>query len=113
MARRCEICGKGQTTGRTYTRRGLAKSKGGVGKKITGKTNRTFRPNLQKVKLLESNGTVRTRRICASCLRTGLKKGTAVKAVSGRRAGLVKPAEQAEQAEQADKKEAPVSEPGS
>ena len=92
MSRRCDICGKGPISGRKYARRGLAKSKGGVGKKITGKTNRIFRPNLQKVKLREADGTVRTKTVCASCLRTGLKKGTIQKAVGGARAPYVKAA---------------------
>ena len=60
MSRRCEICGKGPSSGGKYSRRGLAKSQGGVGKKITGKSNRTFQPNLQKVKLKKPGGTVRT-----------------------------------------------------
>jgi len=92
MSRRCEICGKGPTSGRTYSRRGLAKKKGGVGKKITGKTNRTFRPNLQKVKVREVGGAIRSKKICASCLRTGLKKGTVVKVVGGSRASYTKAA---------------------
>ena len=33
-----------------YTYRGLAKYKGGVGVKVTGKTKRKFRPNLQRVR---------------------------------------------------------------
>ena len=81
MSRTCDICGKGPAKGRKYARRGLAKKKGGVGRKVTGKANRTFRPNLQKVKVRESNGTVRTRTVCASCLRTGLRKGTIRKAI--------------------------------
>ena len=42
MARVCQYSGKKTTVGRSYARRGLAKSKGGVGKKITGKTKRTL-----------------------------------------------------------------------
>ena len=49
MARVCYICGKKPKSGRTISRRGMAKSKGGVGQRITGKTLRRFSPNLQKV----------------------------------------------------------------
>ena len=40
MPRICEICGKGTEVGYQYARRGLAKYKGGVGRKTTGKTKR-------------------------------------------------------------------------
>ncbi|PIQ88772.1 MAG: 50S ribosomal protein L28, partial [Candidatus Omnitrophica bacterium CG11_big_fil_rev_8_21_14_0_20_42_13] len=36
MSKICYICGKKPVAGRTIERRGLAKKKGGVGKKITG-----------------------------------------------------------------------------
>ena len=52
MSQRCEICGKGPHSGYQYTRRGLAKAKGGVGRKVTGHSKRVFNPNLQVVKAL-------------------------------------------------------------
>jgi len=70
VARRCEICGKGPHSGFQYTRRGLAKKKGGVGRKVTGKTKRVFAPNLQTVKT-KVNGTVKRIKVCAKCLRSG------------------------------------------
>ena len=76
--RRCEICGKGAQTGNTIARRGMAKKKGGVGKKITGITRRKFYPNLQRVKVRFPNGTVQRVNVCASCLQAG----KVVKAVS-------------------------------
>ena len=69
--RRCEICGKGALNGNVIARRGMAKKKGGVGKKITGITARRFYPNLQRVKAQFPNGTVRRVRACASCLQAG------------------------------------------
>ncbi|RKY39178.1 MAG: 50S ribosomal protein L28, partial [Candidatus Omnitrophota bacterium] len=44
MSRICEICGKKPIAGRKIARRGLAKKKGGIGKKITGITSRRFLP---------------------------------------------------------------------
>ena len=85
MSRICEICGKKPVAGRTYARRGLAKSKGGVGRKITGVTKRRFRPNIQVVRIVDEKGAVRRARICTKCLRTGLRKGTITKAVRKRR----------------------------
>lgn len=68
MSRICAICGKKPHAGRSITRRGLAKKKGGVGRKITGITKRVFLPNLQSVKA-RINGTVKTIRLCAKCLK--------------------------------------------
>ena len=81
MSRICEICGKKPVAGRSYARRGLAKSKGGVGRKIVGITNRRFRPNIQVVRVLDAGGAVRRARICVKCLKTGLRKGTIRKAI--------------------------------
>ena len=80
MPRICEFCGKRTHRGRKYTRRGLPKKKGGIGLKTTGKTLRRFRPNVQAVKIREANGTVRTAKVCAKCLKTGIRRGTLHKA---------------------------------
>ena len=50
MARVCEICGKKTAVGHKLERRGLPKKKGGVGLKITGKTKRKFKPNIQTMR---------------------------------------------------------------
>ena len=74
MPRVCELCGKKTEVGFQYTRRGLAKYKGGVGKKVTGKTKRRFLPNLQRVRGVVE-GVRRRVRLCSRCLKSGkLKK---------------------------------------
>jgi large subunit ribosomal protein L28 len=70
MSQKCDICGKGPHSGCQITRRGLAKSKGGVGKKTTGHTKRVFKVNIQKVKT-SIKGVVMHVRVCAKCLRSG------------------------------------------
>ena len=70
MSRVCALCKKRTHVGRQITRRGLAKRKGGVGRRITGKTKRQFKANLQRVKI-NVNGRVMHVRICAQCLRSG------------------------------------------
>jgi large subunit ribosomal protein L28 len=70
VARVCSICGRGTTTGRTYAHRGRAKYLGGIGIKTTGVANRTFRPNLQKVRALV-DGTSRRILVCTRCIRDG------------------------------------------
>jgi large subunit ribosomal protein L28 len=71
MARVCEVCGKRSQKGNAVETRGKAKYLGGVGTKITGITRRQFRPNLQKVKAVTGNGTHKTLRVCAQCIRSG------------------------------------------
>jgi large subunit ribosomal protein L28 len=68
MARVCEICGKGPSTGNTIVRHGLAKSKGGIGMHTTGINKRRFMPNLQRVRVKEG-GTSCRRVVCTSCLK--------------------------------------------
>ncbi len=70
MSKVCQICKKGPRAGRTYARRGLAKKKGGVGKKITGITIRRFLPNLQTVRAI-IDGRKQKIRICVKCLKAG------------------------------------------
>ena len=71
MPRQCALSGKRTTIGRQYSRRGLAKKKGGVGKKITGKTARTFKPNLQKIRVVVNGRTVRMK-VAAKFIRRGM-----------------------------------------
>lgn len=70
MSRECSISGKRTVFGRQYTRRGLAKRKGGVGRKITGNNARVFKPNIQKVRALV-DGRVTRIKVCAKLVRRG------------------------------------------
>ncbi|MEA3560698.1 MAG: 50S ribosomal protein L28 [Candidatus Omnitrophota bacterium] len=70
MSKICAICGKGPQTGNTIARRGLAKKKGGAGRRITGITKRRFFPNLQKVKAI-IQGTPKTIMACTRCIKAG------------------------------------------
>jgi large subunit ribosomal protein L28 len=71
MGMQCEICGRKPSLGNQIARRGKAKYLGGVGRKPTGITRRTFRPNLQCIQVAEANGAVRTARVCVRCIRSG------------------------------------------
>ena len=70
MARKCDICGKASLTGKSIARRGLAKKKGGVGKKITGITKRRFLPNMQSVTAI-LDGKKKKIKACTSCIKAG------------------------------------------
>ncbi len=67
----CEVCGKKPIVGRRIARRGMAKAKGGVGKKTTGISRRRFLPNLQKIRVKLPNGTVKRMKVCTSCIQAG------------------------------------------
>ena len=71
MAGVCEVCGKGPQMGNSVSHRGKAKYLGGVGTKVTGISRRQFKPNLQKVRVTTANGTHKTMRVCAQCIRSG------------------------------------------
>lgn len=70
MGMHCPICGKKPHVGNQIARRGKAKYLGGVGRKITGISRRTFRPNLQRVQVL-LDGAVQRVRVCVQCIRSG------------------------------------------
>jgi len=67
MSRVCVICGKKTEVGNQIERRGLAKWKGGVGRKITGKTKRKFKANIQTIRA-NINGSIKKIKICTRCI---------------------------------------------
>ncbi len=73
MGNKCAITGKKPVLGYKYARRGKAKYLGGVGKKVTGKTRRAFKPNLQRIKI-EIDGKVQRAWVSVKAIRSGLVK---------------------------------------
>lgn len=71
MPRICKFTGRKTTAGNTYTTRGKAKYLGGVGTKVTGKTKRTFRPNIQTVTALVGGAPQRIK-VSAKAIRCGM-----------------------------------------
>ena len=71
MSRVCYFTGKKPRIGKRITTRGISKKAGGIGLKTTGITTRRFLPNLQTVKILDENGTVKRVRVAASYLTSG------------------------------------------
>jgi large subunit ribosomal protein L28 len=70
MLKVCALCGKGHQTGKAVTRKGLAKSKGGTGSKITRWTKRKFLPNLQRMRIIIAGHPKRVF-VCAKCVKKG------------------------------------------
>ena len=73
MARECSICGKKPVAGRSIARWGMAKSKGGVGQRITGTSKRRFLPNIQSVNAVV-DGKSRKVKVCTKCIKAGKVK---------------------------------------
>ncbi|MDF7822560.1 50S ribosomal protein L28 [Pontiellaceae bacterium B12227] len=74
MSRKCAVTGKKTIVGRRIVRKGLAKKKGGIGLHVTSATKRTFKPNLQRVRIRTENGTVKRVWVSAKALRSGAVK---------------------------------------
>lgn len=71
MSRVCQLTGRRTHTGRKITRRGKAKYLGGVGRKVTGKTKRKFKANIQRVRAVIDGKPVRLR-VSTRAIRMGL-----------------------------------------
>lgn len=88
MARKCALTGKKPASGRSYTLRGIAKKKKGIGLKITGCTNRRFLPNLKTKRLwIPEEKRFVTLRLSTAALRTIDKKGISAAVRQMRKAG--------------------------
>ena len=72
MARVCNITGKRPHMGGSITRSGKEKKVGGIGRHVTKVNKRRFVPNLQRVKIIDENGTVKYVRVAASAIKKGL-----------------------------------------
>ncbi|MAD34314.1 MAG: 50S ribosomal protein L28 [Planctomycetes bacterium] len=99
MSRVCAVTGRRTRVGNKVKRRGLAKKDGGVGRRVTGRSKRKFKPNLQPVRILTPDGTVMTLKLSTKVIKRGvitLQKGDKtvsfplVKAIRGRNRAFTK-----------------------
>jgi len=74
MSKVCVVCNKHKVVGGHIARRGMARIKGGAGRKITGRSKRLFSPNLQRIRIVLPSGRVTTAYVCAKCLKAGKVK---------------------------------------
>jgi large subunit ribosomal protein L28 len=71
MPSECFVCKKRKTFGGSITRRGLAKVKGGIGTHVVKNVRRTFKANLQPVRIKVGESVQRVK-VCTRCIRSGL-----------------------------------------
>jgi large subunit ribosomal protein L28 len=78
MSKVCQVTQRRRARGYKYTTRGIAKKKKGIGIKVTGKTKRSFQPNLQRKRLwLPEENRFVSLRLSTAALRTIDKVGLA------------------------------------
>ena len=70
MLKVCAKCKKGSLPGKSVTRKGQYKAKGGTGSKIARWSMRKFSPNLQKMRIMIS-GHPKKVFLCAKCIKKG------------------------------------------
>jgi large subunit ribosomal protein L28 len=70
MSNTCQVCGKGKVVGGSIVRKGLAKKQGGIGMHVVKNNKRTFKPNIQSVRVRSGEG-VKRMKVCTSCIRSG------------------------------------------
>lgn len=71
MSKVCAITGKHPRRGGVIFRRGVRKKSGGIGTSLTKITKRTFRPNLQRVRVKLPSGQVKRVWVSAKALKAG------------------------------------------
>lgn len=88
MTKRCQVTGKRPKRGKSYSIRGIAKKKKGIGLNVTGTVKRRFLPNLMKKRFYfaEENRFI-TLRLSAHAMRIIDKRGLATIVKEMRAAG--------------------------
>jgi large subunit ribosomal protein L28 len=72
MPRACHYTGKRTQFGNKIARSGAAIKKGGFGLHVSGKSRRTFKPNLQKMYILDEDGVSRKVNVSTRAIKNGL-----------------------------------------
>lgn len=72
MSRICSVTGKRPVSGRRIHRKGQSKKSGGIGTHVTKAVKRTFRPNLQRVRVKLPSGQVKRMWVSVKAMKAGL-----------------------------------------
>lgn len=72
MSRVCAITGKRPTKGRSIVHKGQSKKSGGIGLQLVKQTKRTFKPNLQRIRVKLPNGSIKRLWVSVKALKAGL-----------------------------------------
>lgn len=72
MSRICSVTGKRPTVGTRIHRKGQSKKSGGIGMHITKRTKRTFKPNVQRIRVKLPSGEVKRQWVSVKAIKAGL-----------------------------------------
>lgn len=72
MARICSVTGKRPVSGCRIHRKGLTKKSGGIGTHVAAITKRTFKPNVQRIRVKLPSGQVKRVWVATKALKAGL-----------------------------------------
>lgn len=72
MARVCTVTGKRPVSGRKIIHKGQSKKSGGIGLQLVKQVNRTFKPNVQRIRVRLANGQVKRVWVSAKAIKAGL-----------------------------------------
>ena len=71
MARICSVTGKRPVRGGRIHRSGLTKKSGGIGTHVTKVVKRTFRPNVQRIRVKLPSGQVKRQWVSVKAIKAG------------------------------------------
>lgn len=72
MSRVCSVTGKRPTKGRRIIHKGQSKKSGGIGLQLVKQTKRTFKPNVQRIRVRQANGSVKREWVSVKAIKAGL-----------------------------------------
>jgi len=72
MSRICVVTGKRPVKGRKIIHKGQSKKSGGIGLQLVKQTKRTFKPNVQRIRVRNANGSVTREWVCVKAIKAGL-----------------------------------------
>ena len=72
MSRVCAITGKRPVKGRKIIHKGQSKKSGGIGLQLVKQNKRTFKPNVQRVRVRAEDGSVKRLWVCTKAIKAGL-----------------------------------------
>jgi len=71
MSRICSVTGKRPVKGRRIHRKGQSKKSGGIGTHVTKSVRRTFRPNLQRIRVKLPSGEIKRMWVSVKAIKAG------------------------------------------
>ena len=72
MARVCSVTGKRPVKGRRIIHKGQSKKSGGIGLQLVKQTKRTFKPNVQRIRVRMATGAVKREWVSVKAIKAGL-----------------------------------------